>query len=209
MRYNTISNDVLMRRRVTASDILLDDVFDDKEIELIEQFSSGELSDAKVAHDKFELEKDIRESKVRFVKRDYENRWVFEKFNRLIGNINEEFYGFDLYGYDSFQYTVYDGMHQGHYDWHSDLLYGLDLGDTLHNSMTRKLSLVMLLNEPDVDFTGGELQLNVGRESEAFSVNLKKGSVAIFPSFVLHRVKPVLSGVRKSLVIWVEGPKFR
>ncbi len=209
MRYNSIINDVLMRRRVTPSDVLLDGVFDDKEIELIEQYSSGELLDAKVAHDKLEIEKDIRESKVRFVKRDPDNRWVFDKFNHLINNINEEYYGFDLYGYDSFQYTVYDGMFQGHYDWHSDLLYGFELGDTLHNSMTRKLSLVMLLNEPEVDFKGGELQLNVGRESEAFNVNLKKGSVAIFPSFVLHRVKPVLYGIRKSLVIWVEGPKYR
>lgn len=209
MRYNTISNDVLMRRRITPSDILLDNVFDDKEIELIEQFSTGDLSEAKVAHDSIDIEKDIRESKIRFVRKEYENSWVFNKFNQIVYNINEEYYGFDLYGYDTFQYTVYDGMNQGHYDWHSDLLYGIDLGDTLHSSITRKLTMVMLLNEPDVDFTGGEFQLNVGRESEAATINMKKGSVILFPSFVLHRVKPVLSGVRKSLVIWVEGPKFR
>ena len=37
----------------------------------------------------------------------------------------------------------------------------------------------------------------------------KKGSILIFPSFVEHRVTPVTKGVRKSLVGWYEGPKFR
>lgn len=209
MRYNTISNDVLMRRRVTPSDVVMGNVFDHQEIEQIEQFCAGDMIDAKVAHDRLELEKLVRESKIKFIRRDFENSWVFNKFNQLVYNINEEFYGFDLYGYDALQYTVYDGESNGHYDWHSDLLYGMDLGETLYNSITRKLTMVALLNEPGVDFTGGEFQINVGRESEASTINLQKGSVAIFPSFVLHRVKPVLSGVRKSLVIWVEGPKFR
>lgn len=209
MRYNTISNDVLMRRRITPSDVLLDNVFDEKEMELIEQFSTGDLSEATVVDHTLDVDRNIRESKVRFVKKEYENSWVFNKLNQLVYNINEEFYGFDLYGYDSFQYTVYEGVMSGHYDWHSDLLYGINLGDMIHNSITRKLTVVMLLNEPGVDFTGGEFQINVGRESEATTIDMKKGSVIIFPSFVLHRVKPVLSGARKSVVIWVEGPKFR
>jgi PKHD-type hydroxylase len=30
-----------------------------------------------------------------------------------------------------------------------------------------------------------------------------------FPSFMLHEVKPVTEGLRKSIVVWVEGPKFK
>jgi PKHD-type hydroxylase len=209
MRYTTISNDVLFRRRVTPCNVLLGNVFDAQEIEKIEEYCSGDLSEAKVANEGSELDKNIRESKIRFVKKDMQNSWVFNKFNQLAYNINEEFYGFELYGYDVLQYTVYDGDDNGHYDWHSDLLYGLDLGETLHSSITRKMTMVMLLNESGKDFTGGEFQINVGRESEAKTFDIEKGSVILFPSFVLHRVKPVLSGVRKSLVIWVEGPKFR
>jgi PKHD-type hydroxylase len=37
----------------------------------------------------------------------------------------------------------------------------------------------------------------------------KKGSVLLFPSWILHRVTPVTKGVRKSIVVWVTGPKFR
>ena len=38
---------------------------------------------------------------------------------------------------------------------------------------------------------------------------LPKGSIIVFPSFVWHRVKPVTSGVRYSLVLWNLGYPFR
>ena len=37
----------------------------------------------------------------------------------------------------------------------------------------------------------------------------QKGTIIIFPSFIRHRVTPVTKGVRKSLVVWVDGPRFR
>ena len=94
------------------------------------------------------------------------------------------------------------------FDWHSDLLYGLSLGNT-KNQDTRKLSVVMLLNEPDVDFTGGDFLVTTGKERYAEKIQFQKGMLLAFPSFMIHKVTPILSGVRKSLVIWVEGPKFR
>lgn len=202
----------MMRRRITPSSLVITEVFDSNDINLIEYYCSrkeGDLAQAKVASDTNDLRKDIRESKIKFIKRDDENSWIFQRLNDSIDQYNEDFYGFDLFGYDYFQYTVYEGEKKGQYNWHSDLLYGSELGDTLHNSITRKLTLVMLLNEPGVDFTGGEFQLNTGKEDSAITIDLKRGSIVMFPSFVLHRVKPVLSGVRKSIVIWVEGPKFR
>ena len=61
----------------------------------------------------------------------------------------------------------------------------------------------------EVDFEGGDFQINSGQEKDAESVKMKKGDIIVFPSFMLHRVKPVTKGVRKSIVIWVMGPKFR
>lgn len=210
MRYNTISNDVMLRRRITQSSIMIGNVFFEDELaRIVDLCSSIDVCEATIANDHVDVDKDIRESKINFFSRDLDNAWIFERFNQLIYNINEEFYGFDLYGYNTIQYTVYEGETLGKYDWHSDLLYGKELGQTLHSSITRKMSVVMLLNEPDKDFTGGEFQINLGRESDAITIDMKRGDVLLFPSFVLHRVKPVLSGVRKSIVIWVEGPKFR
>ena len=34
-------------------------------------------------------------------------------------------------------------------------------------------------------------------------------SVLLFPSYLLHRVKPVTKGTRRSLVLWISGPKFK
>ena len=36
-----------------------------------------------------------------------------------------------------------------------------------------------------------------------------KGSVIVFPSFIFHRVRPVLSGIRYSLVLWSVGAPFK
>jgi predicted 2-oxoglutarate/Fe(II)-dependent dioxygenase YbiX len=38
---------------------------------------------------------------------------------------------------------------------------------------------------------------------------LPKGSICVFPSFVWHRVTPVTSGTRYSLVIWNIGHPFK
>jgi predicted 2-oxoglutarate/Fe(II)-dependent dioxygenase YbiX len=38
---------------------------------------------------------------------------------------------------------------------------------------------------------------------------LPKGSIVVFPSHVWHRVKPITSGERKSLVIWNLGKPFK
>ena len=37
----------------------------------------------------------------------------------------------------------------------------------------------------------------------------QQGTVFVFPSTLRHQVTPVTSGVRKSLVAWVEGPKWK
>jgi PKHD-type hydroxylase len=74
---------------------------------------------------------------------------------------------------------------------------------------TRKLTCIMLLNDPGVDFYGGDFQIYMGGDMEhSLTPSMKKGTIICFPSFLIHRVKPVILGVRKSLVIWVTGPKF-
>jgi PKHD-type hydroxylase len=64
----------------------------------------------------------------------------------------------------------------------------------------------MLLNTPGVDFEGGDFSTFLSKEQ---NIPLKKGEILIFPSFIVHSVKPVTKGIRKSLVIWVTGPGFK
>jgi PKHD-type hydroxylase len=43
----------------------------------------------------------------------------------------------------------------------------------------------------------------------SFAVPKKKGAVVLFPSFILHRVTPVTSGLRRSAVLWVGGSHYK
>ena len=149
----------------------------------------------------------IRRCDVKFHKRNFNNGWIFDRVNNIILSINAQFYGFDLNGYDAFQYTVYNSDEQGTYDWHMDSCLGTEslMPDMIQ---PRKLTMTLMLNDPDEDFDGGEFEVNLGSDIEAKPITIKRGRALFFPSWMIHRVKPVTRGVRKSLVVWVVGPKF-
>ena len=80
--------------------------------------------------------------------------------------------------------------------------------------MKEKLSCSFMLSDPN-DYEGGELQF-VLHKGKSFdfkpyfkSYKPEQGSIVVFPSWLPHRVRPVKSGTRKSLVAWVHGPLFK
>jgi PKHD-type hydroxylase len=203
-----ISNDTILKRRIIYNYILWNNAFTQEELSNIQILCEKEDFNKAKTVGKGEDCEDHRRSKVKFFDRNEDNFWIFDRFNNVIDSINNQFYDFDLYGYNSFQYTIYDSSNNGMYDWHMDTIFG-KMPDEMLSHSTRKLSVVMLLSQPYEEFTGGEFQLNLGMEKDALTPTLNKGDIIVFPSFMIHRVKPVLLGVRKSIVIWVEGPKFR
>jgi len=173
--------------------------FAEQELNLILEYCENKkLEDAKIRDG---IQNDSRKSKINFTFPDEENRWIFNRLNNFAQMINDKFYGFDLIGYHSFQFSTYNAKENGHYDWHVDSYVGNknQIGTGLH----RKLSMTLLLND---DFEGGDFEINLSKPEK---IEIKKGMAIFFPSFVLHRVTPVTKGVRKSLVIWVEGPRWR
>lgn len=115
----------------------------------------------------------------------------------LEANSKEE-WNFYIDSQEQVQFATYEeGMH---YNWHIDtfLLSGKPLD--------RKVTVICLMNDPS-EFEGGELQFNIG--GQIMEAQLKKGSVIAFPSFLLHRVTPVTKGVRKTAVMWLNGPAFK
>ena len=165
---------------------------------IVQYCENKKLEDGKIQSS---VDNKIRKSKINFTEPDEENRWIFNKLNDFVTMINDKFYGFDLVGYNSFQFSTYNSKESGHYDWHIDSYVNQvnPQGTGLH----RKLSMTMLLND---DFEGGDFEINLSTPNK---VNVKKGMAIFFPSFVLHRVTPVTKGIRKSLVIWVEGPRWK
>jgi PKHD-type hydroxylase len=200
-----ISNQPKIKRKLFYPWCYWDTAFNDDEmIKLCDYVKKFKLTSGKTIGSNQEelLNTEYRVSNVNFFTPDEENTWIFNKFNFVIQNINERYYNFDLIGYDAIQYSEYDK--NGKYDFHVDTLMGKII-DNIDD--TRKLSLVMLLNDPDKDFKGGNFEIKTAMSDT--KIEMTKGKIILFPSFILHRVTPVTKGIRKSLVLWVTGPKFK
>lgn len=123
--------------------------------------------------------------------------WFFERLAAIVRTINDRSFRFDLRGmFEAPQFLVYRDNEGGHYDWH------IDLG----REAPRKLSLTIQLTEP-TRYQGCELQFNIG--TQTVSTPNGRGTVVAFPSYMVHRVTPITSGVRKAIVAWITGPEFK
>lgn len=100
---------------------------------------------------------------------------------------------------EDMQLVEYSSQESGHYDWHVDIGDG-DL------ARTRKLSISVQLSEP-TDYEGGNLDCLIHRT--VVTAPKERGTVIIFPSFMTHRVTPVTTGVRRSLVLFIHGASFK
>ncbi len=129
-------------------------------------------------------------------------------------------WNFDLKGLEQLQYTVYNNC-GSHYTWHKDVhpwtsdytFYAFGSSSTYkEKNLIRKISFTIFLNDPD-EYEGGELDLEWRSPSSTIerydTFKSPAGSIIVFPSSTWHRVRPVTSGIRKSLVGWVLGPPFR
>lgn len=130
-------------------------------------------------------------------RRGNEVPWLTERLGQAVDAWNESNYRFDIDDCQDLQLTCYASGQ--HYDWHADLGKG--------ESSRRKVSLVILLSARD-EFTGGDLEFFSNTSQPARST-LGTGDGVIFPAWLKHRVLPVGSGTRWSLVSWWTGPPFR
>ena len=115
---------------------------------------------------------------------------------------NRNAFGFDISYLNDIQYTTYYANKNGKYDWHHDTFWGNP------TAFDRKISIVIQLSDPQ-DYEGGDFEIDPQYQALPAEEIRAKGTVIAFPSFIRHRVTPVTKGVRRSLVCWVEGPKFR
>ncbi len=93
------------------------------------------------------------------------------------------------------------------YDYHADG-DGVTTYDAPENNWTngktRKLSMSILLNE---DYEGGDFKFYGDKETALKEKT--KGSILVFPSYMVHKVNPITKGTRYSLVAWFVGEPFK
>jgi predicted 2-oxoglutarate/Fe(II)-dependent dioxygenase YbiX len=121
-----------------------------------------------------------------------------EKFPTLTDRIlnviqsDYKFNGYTLEFNNRFQFTQYKA--EDFYDWHTD-------HTTNKFGKNRVCSMVIQLNE---DYSGGELQLK-DRNNKIIDLEKGIGNLYIFLSDIEHRVNVVETGVRYSLVNWLNA----
>lgn len=205
----SISNTPYQKSQITLPWVYVDSFFTDEEIKKITTLCKDyPLSRSKTVRDHLNTEDKNNSERISnncFIFKDNKTSWFFEKVNKAFEAVNNTFYNFDLYGYSSFQYAEYEASEGGKYDGHMDLIMTEDKPIDMFN--TRKLSMSLLLSEPEKDFTGGNFFIH--QNINPTNIELTKGRMVFFPSFMLHGVAPVTSGIRKSIVIWADGPKFK
>jgi PKHD-type hydroxylase len=150
--------------------------------------------------------------------------WVAGFIWHYVCRANRDNFLYDLTNIDgeSLQYTVYnEGQYYG---WHNDAGIGSQYkpvsnsnrgsGEELAQDFinencekVRKLSFSLLLSDPET-YEGGNLQF-LDESGKSYIAPRQRGTIILFDSRTQHRVQKVRSGVRKSIVGWTVGPRWK
>tara|TARA_R110000787_G_scaffold284741_1_gene398860 strand:+ start:1629 stop:2240 length:612 start_codon:yes stop_codon:yes gene_type:complete len=131
-------------------------------------------------------------------------QWLYEiVWNYLhSANLNSN-WNFQIDSCEPMQITRY--KKNGHYDFHNDG-NGFTRFEVPENKFingkTRKLSMTIVLND---DYEGGEFEFFDDKKL----IKEKTGTIIVFPSYQVHKVRPVTKGTRYSLVVWFCGEPLR
>ena len=155
-----------------------------------------------------------RKSQVAF----FDDRWIYKEIQPYVKLANNlAGWNFDWDWTEQAQFTKY-GLNE-HYGWHCDS-YSEPYQDVPQGMVgkIRKLSVTVSLSDPE-DYEGGDLEFDFRNNhdydftktdnKEICKKAKVRGSIIVFPSFVWHRVTPVTSGTRYSMVMWNLGQKWR
>lgn len=165
------------------------------------------------------LNKDKRNSQNAWIPTTH---WIGGFLWYYIERANRENFLYDIRNIDgeNIQFTRYEKSQ--FYSWHNDA--GLathykpvstgnrseGLAQDFLNEkieLIRKLSVVVQLSDPE-DYEGGNLQI-MSEDGKSYFVPRQRGTIVVFDSRAQHRVLKVTKGVRKSLVGWVVGPRWK
>lgn len=162
-----------------------------------------------------QIDEKIRKTEVCFTR----EQWVYDLVLPHLHNANTSAnWNFDIDYCEDAQFTEY--KNGGHYTWHKDTM-PMHMTESLSPNFKgkiRKLSTTIVLSDDD-EYEGADFELinslSVSPNSNSKIEILKepafrkKGTIIFFPSHVFHRVTPITSGVRNSLVFWWLGPPFK
>lgn len=183
--------------------ITLPDEFSRSECEMVrERMDESLLAPATIGRDR-KVDLNARTCKSLRLLREDRSEWLYDRLEQVIDQVNQTFYNFDVDRIEPLELLEYE--EGAFFDWHQDI----DPGPPAF----RKLSLTLQLSDP-TEYQGGKLLFpaaspGVLRKDIDGLLAATRGTIVVFPSYQMHQVSPVLSGVRRSVVGWIRGPRFR
>tara|TARA_R100001480_G_scaffold49270_1_gene62452 strand:- start:183 stop:815 length:633 start_codon:yes stop_codon:yes gene_type:complete len=175
---------------------------------------TGDYGDKELSKDQIKDMKRKRNSDLVWLN----DTWIYKEIHPYLIEANKNAgWNFQWDRSEACQFTKYK-LNQ-YYDWHCDSWdKPYDKPNTPEHGKIRKLSMTCQLTDGS-EYRGGELEFDFRnydphmRDESKHLVKVKeilpKGSIVVFPSHVWHRVKPVTSGTRYSLVVWSIGDPFK
>ena len=175
---------------------------------------TGDYGDKELSKDQIKDMKRKRNSDLVWLN----DTWIYKEIHPYLIDANKNAgWNFQWDRSEACQFTKYK-LNQ-YYDWHCDSWdKPYDKPNTPEHGKIRKLSMTCQLTDGS-EYRGGELEFDFRnydphmRDESKHLVKVKeilpKGSIVVFPSHVWHRVKPVTSGTRYSLVVWSIGDPFK
>jgi len=188
----------------------------EEDLEVFEE----EMKKSKVGIGQGKYLEEVRNSNNSWIPTDH---WISGFIWHYVQKANRENFVYDISSIDSetLQFTKYNVGE--FYGWHhdeglsssykpeptvtKDSNLNIDNYLKIKCQLVRKLSVSLLLSDPE-EYEGGNLELK-SLDGELFIAPRIRGTICIFDSRTLHRVQPVTKGVRKSLVAWIVGPRWK
>jgi predicted 2-oxoglutarate/Fe(II)-dependent dioxygenase YbiX len=149
--------------------------------------------------DNTKIVRDIRSAEIYNIEYEKGTKWIYDKILAAVIHANTTHFDYEIaglhHGLQLIHYSA-DEKIKGHYDWHIDAGNG--------EVSTRKISFTCQLSDPNT-YTGCELIIN-NHTSELIGTQ-ECGSIHMFPSYMPHKVSPIISGNRYALVVWIHGSR--
>lgn len=125
---------------------------------------------------------------------------ITKQVAQLVKRINNEYLNINVSTYCHENHFL-KYPETGNFKKHKDVIYSKGVVDHIEEPL-RKISAICLLSHTDT-FEGGKFAVYEGEKRTSF--NFSQGDVVLFPSYIMHQVDPVTSGVRYSTVHWSCG----
>ena len=140
----------------------------------------------------------LKTSKVRRTEWRFIKNWLDDVYCNVL-EINKQHFGYNIYPLKNDDIiNVNEYGPKTEYTWHKDS----------SNNFNNDVKLTIILNISTDKYTGGDFELFLNGVHQNKDLVKKPGSLIIFKSHINHRVKPIINGTRRTITLWLTGPRF-